>query len=225
MSYNALSSQISLIVAGEISVHSKVAEGSIFAFFIPVSLSALPVHHEAISRAREIHHSLHDQTSAPSDIAFDVPKYEVGTMAQTSPRARRVSRSHAETGTIHVLLVEDNEISQKLLKKQLIRAGCSVATANDGVEAVEFLLENSSVDRVINSAQSTGVRGARVELILMGGLIPLAGLGPAYTARYRDAPERRYRSHSGHSCNGSKRHIIEPNPHHRRQRERPFRTG
>jgi len=157
-----------LIVAGEISVHSKIAEGSIFAFFIPINFSSQPAPHEAVSRARQIHHSLQDQTSAPSDIALDIPMYEVGTPTQTSSRTRRVSRGQAETGTIHVLLVEDNEISQKLLKKQLIRAGCSVVTANDGVEAVEYVLENSSVDHAFNSAQITGVREARVELILMG---------------------------------------------------------
>jgi len=163
-----LFSQFSLIVAGEISVHSKFAEGSIFAFFIPVKLSTLPAHHEAISRTRQIHHSLHNQISASSDVALDVPTYEAGTTAPTLSRSRRASRSQAETETVHVLLVEDNEISQKLLKKQLIRAGCSVVTANDGVEAVNFLLENTSVDHVMNGTQITGVKSARVELVLMG---------------------------------------------------------
>jgi CheY-like chemotaxis protein len=66
------------------------------------------------------------------------------------------------------LLVEDNEISQKLLKKQLVRAGCSVVTANDGVEAVEFMLKNASSYHVSSTDKNTGLDNAKVELILMG---------------------------------------------------------
>jgi hypothetical protein len=160
--------RIALIAAGEISVHSRVAEGSIFAFFIPVHLSNVPVHHEVSSRARQIHHSLRGQTSQPSSINFDIPIYEADPTTQTLPRPRRVSRTQVETGTVHVLLVEDNEISQKLLKKQLARAGCSVVTANDGVEAVDFLLENASTRHDISSTQNTDIHTAVVELILMG---------------------------------------------------------
>jgi CheY-like chemotaxis protein len=94
--------------------------------------------------------------------------YEADPTTQTLPRPRRVSRTQVETGTVHVLLVEDNEISQKLLKKQLARAGCSVVTANDGVEAVDFLLENARTRHDISSTQNTDIHTAVVELILMG---------------------------------------------------------
>lgn len=86
-------------------------------------------------------------------------------MASSSSRPRRTSQ--AETGVVHVLLVEDNEISQRLLKKQLIRAGCSVVTANDGIEAVEFLLKNASTQHVYSEGKIAD-EIARVELILMG---------------------------------------------------------
>jgi PleD family two-component response regulator len=91
-----------------------------------------------------------------------------GTTTLSSPRSRRDTSSQAENGNLHVLLVEDNEISQKLLKKQLVRAGCSVVTANDGVEAVEFMLKNASSYHVSSTDKNTGLDNAKVELILMG---------------------------------------------------------
>jgi len=126
------------------------------------------VHHEASSRAGQIHHSLRSQTSARPGINFDIPIHETDPTTQTLSRPRRVSRTQAEIGIVHVLLVEDNEISQKLLKKQLARAGCSVVTANDGVEAVEFLLKNASTHHDVSSTQNTGINTALVGLILMG---------------------------------------------------------
>jgi hypothetical protein len=151
-----------LIEAGEISVHSRVAEGSIFAFFIPVRLSTLPTQHQTVAGAFEIHHSLRGQISAPSGTVLGSPAQVAGPIARTVSRPRRASTNQAET--IHVLLVEDNEISQRLLKKQLVRAGCSVVTANDGVEAVETLLRNSGD----NDTDDRGNKDARIQLILMG---------------------------------------------------------
>ncbi|CAK3992061.1 Transcription factor SKN7 [Lecanosticta acicola] len=40
---------------------------------------------------------------------------------------------------LHVLIVEDNLINQKVLSQQLRRAGCTVYVANHGVECLEFL--------------------------------------------------------------------------------------
>jgi CheY-like chemotaxis protein len=41
--------------------------------------------------------------------------------------------------TIHVLVVEDNLVNQKVLAKQLRNLGCVVHVANHGREALEFL--------------------------------------------------------------------------------------
>jgi CheY-like chemotaxis protein len=40
---------------------------------------------------------------------------------------------------LHVLIVEDNIINQKVLSQQLKRAGCIVHVANHGVECLDFL--------------------------------------------------------------------------------------
>ena len=49
---------------------------------------------------------------------------------------------------LHVLLVEDNIINQQVLGKQLKKAGCHVAVANHGLEALESL-EKETFDIVL----------------------------------------------------------------------------
>lgn len=118
-----------------------------------------------MSAPMQVHHSLTDQTIALSGNTLANPTHPLGTTTNTSSRPRRSSSGLAKSGNIHVLLVEDNQISQKLLKKQLVRAGCSVVTANDGVEAVEYFLRNADHDR--NGIDDSGI-DPRIELILMG---------------------------------------------------------
>ena len=69
------------------------------------------------------------------------------------PRMKRRGNSHrtATSGgaqhlpvdpkTLDLLVVEDNLINQKVLVSQLRKIGCSVSTANDGLEALAFLRE------------------------------------------------------------------------------------
>jgi hypothetical protein len=145
-----------------------VTEGSTFAFFIPVRLSPLPLHHEAITGAMQVHHSLKDLTIALSGNSLANSTHETGVSnpITTLSRTRRASNGLTENAIIQVLLVEDNEISQKLLKKQLVRSGCSVLTANDGVEAVEFWLKNA--DHNGSGTEDSENNNPRIDLILMG---------------------------------------------------------
>lgn len=53
---------------------------------------------------------------------------------------------------LHVLLVEDNLINQKVLSKQLRRGGCIVEVANHGIEALECL-EKHTVDAVLMDSE------------------------------------------------------------------------
>lgn len=54
--------------------------------------------------------------------------------------------------TLHVLLVEDNLINQKVLSKQLRRGGCLVDVANHGLEALD-LLEKITFDAVLMDSE------------------------------------------------------------------------
>ena len=48
-------------------------------------------------------------------------------------------KSSSHRNALHILLVEDNILNQKVLSKQLVKAGCTVHVANHGGEAIDFL--------------------------------------------------------------------------------------
>lgn len=66
----------------------------------------------------------------------------------------------------HILLVEDNLVNQKVLTKQLLRAGCNVHTANHGQEALDFL-------RTTRYWRDNNGSGAEVSVILMDWEMPI----------------------------------------------------
>jgi signal transduction histidine kinase/DNA-binding response OmpR family regulator len=59
----------------------------------------------------------------------------------TSPNAKMQGRQR--THTLRVLLVEDNLINQRVLRKQLTKSDCEVEVANHGIEALDILLKST----------------------------------------------------------------------------------
>ncbi|KAF2448474.1 hypothetical protein P171DRAFT_213403 [Karstenula rhodostoma CBS 690.94] len=99
---------------------------------------------------------------------------------------------------LHVLLVEDNLINQKVLSMQLRRGGCIVEVANHGLEALEYL-EKSTFDAVLMDSEMPILDGlAATRLIrqkelegkgLLGSAIARSGIRLpviAVTANVRD---------------------------------------
>jgi CheY-like chemotaxis protein len=70
-----------------------------------------------------------------------IPKVSSGLGSQIRPKFSRIESLEDQMRTAHlnVLLVEDNLVNQKVLSKQLQKAGCIVSVAGNGVEALEFL--------------------------------------------------------------------------------------
>ncbi|KAF2404575.1 hypothetical protein EJ06DRAFT_553429 [Trichodelitschia bisporula] len=115
------------------------AGGNTFAFYVrarrrqgsehslsspPLTPPTVPLRHPTWShKARESVHA------GASEISPGLA--EIGDVAQL---IRRPSNSN-----IHVLLVEDNLVNQRVLAKQLRKLGCEVNVANHGVEALRHL--------------------------------------------------------------------------------------
>jgi CheY-like chemotaxis protein len=55
------------------------------------------------------------------------------------PDLQELKRTNSIPDTLHVLIVEDNLINQRVLAKQLRNLGCVVSVANHGQEALDFL--------------------------------------------------------------------------------------
>lgn len=107
--------QMCKLQGGDITLRSEPGMGSTFTFFIPV---------EACKESVE--------GASPAD----TPRRPLEALP-----AVEVTPSD---GPLHVLLAEDNRVNQLLLQKQLVKAGCVVAVANDGLEALNYVLKVNS---------------------------------------------------------------------------------
>ncbi|KAM3080472.1 hypothetical protein ACMFMG_005423 [Clarireedia jacksonii] len=95
-------------------------------------------------------------------------------VADSGSLSRRLLGYHREnnsaSSTMHVLLVEDNLINQKILHKQLKRAGCIVHVANHGLEALEILRQSSCWHEPAKEAKQVDIILMDWEMPVMDGL-------------------------------------------------------
>ncbi|CAO2650051.1 Nn.00g013430.m01.CDS01 [Neocucurbitaria sp. VM-36] len=66
-----------------------------------------------------------------------IPREALGLPPE--PDLQEIQRTKSIAETLHVLVVEDNLVNQRVLAKQLRNLGCVVSVANHGREALEFL--------------------------------------------------------------------------------------
>lgn len=74
-----------------------------------------------------------------------------GSIKMTRTMSGSSAGSKSSFGDLHILIVEDNKINQKVMSQQLKRLGCTVYTADHGLEALAFLSKTTffaSQDRV-----------------------------------------------------------------------------
>lgn len=109
-----ISQRLAEMQGGEIGVASTPNQGSTFAFYVK-------------SRRAE-----------RDAILLQEKKWELGARSRSNSKACS-STNGTDTSQMHVLLVEDNLVNQKVLAKQLTNAGCVVHIANHGLEALKFL--------------------------------------------------------------------------------------
>ncbi|MCU7827939.1 MAG: response regulator [Candidatus Thiodiazotropha sp. (ex Myrtea sp. 'scaly one' KF741663)] len=82
----------------------------------------------------------------------EVPESEDGSMVQDEPPVQHTKLVG------RVLVVEDNPVNQAVVKKMLEKAGLSLVTANDGVEAME-ILRGEQFDVVLMDCQMPRMDG------------------------------------------------------------------
>ncbi|KAF1950596.1 hypothetical protein CC80DRAFT_482446 [Byssothecium circinans] len=113
---------------------------------IPQISQALPDQPQDESRTSEANTSSADKLNKPrrpstirrqSALNSDVPAEAIGL--PPDPDLHELQRTKSYSETMHVLVVEDNLVNQKVLAQQLRKLGCVVSVANHGVEALDFL--------------------------------------------------------------------------------------
>ena len=131
-----ISRQLAELHGGQVGVASKSGVGSTFGFFIQsrrvdppppaerrplASPEQVPIRNDKVNTLRP---------SQPSPVLVNA--------LDSSPSASATT-VQTESTKVHVLIVEDNLVNQKVLSKQLIKAGCSVSTADNGLHALRYL--------------------------------------------------------------------------------------
>ncbi|THZ05569.1 hypothetical protein D6C95_02763 [Aureobasidium pullulans] len=127
---------------GQVGVSSEAGKGSIFGFYIKATCTERPLE------------------TAPSS-----PEIGKSLTAQDPPEGASMSKT--ETQDLHVLVVEDNTINQRVMSQQLSRLGCAkIHVANHGLEALDFL----STTTFCNGEVPLSVVLLDVEMPIMDGL-------------------------------------------------------
>lgn len=146
-----ISRQLAELHGGQIGVSSEAGVGSTFGFFIQckrTSSSSRPVMHRTIT-SQSTDHAEKNRDLAASVSGMDIkPPTSKEILAETLGTATSKATERtaappkpapAEPDPLHILVVEDNIVNQKVLAKQLRKAGCIVSTADNGVFALTEL--------------------------------------------------------------------------------------
>jgi CheY-like chemotaxis protein len=150
-----ISRELTELQGGRIGVSSKAGIGSTFAFCVRARRCTAPEQPETADH----HMSTPSTRLSPRQLS----RLAGGNSPSRSPD--RLSNLSI-LGPIHVLVVEDNIVNQKVLAKQLGSAGCTVHVANHGTEALTFL----ATTRFWSGIGETGVE---LSLVLMDLEMPV----------------------------------------------------
>ncbi|KAI5196829.1 hypothetical protein E4T38_08278 [Aureobasidium subglaciale] len=153
-----ISRELAELQGGEIGIATEPDVGSTFAFFVKTRTATPP---------------------AEQRLKNDLSMRPRSGSAQTS--------FSNEISQIHVLVAEDNQVNQKVLKRQLTNKGYVVWTADNGQEAVEFLRQTRYWNKATQKDGKTITNAApdrELHVILMDTEMPIMdGLTAAKTIR------------------------------------------
>ncbi|GAB7355521.1 hypothetical protein MBLNU459_g6005t1 [Dothideomycetes sp. NU459] len=160
--------------SGGIGVSSQPGKGSTFAFYIKSRRSAgPPAVTPDLPFSRTIPSLPVQRMDSPSRDARERQLNSIDTMTAAlfisdeypnSPSP--VASPPATPPLYHVLLVEDNVVNQRILRKQLVKAGCVVYVANHGLEALEIL-------QTMSCWNGNAATGKILDIVLMDWEMPV----------------------------------------------------
>lgn len=185
-----ISKELCAKLGGQIGVASTVTSdksthGSTFAFYVQAPRCASPTAQQQqietdnnVETARKVSLDEVNIDMSPLPSAHKEPTDTHMQLPVKSPHEKAItngtSSSDLPTPVVRLLVVEDNLINQKVMRKQLLRAGFEVAVANHGKEALECIYptstSTSSPPPHQNLPPPFDVILMDVEMPIMGGL-------------------------------------------------------
>ncbi|RDW69737.1 hypothetical protein BP6252_08757 [Coleophoma cylindrospora] len=134
-----ISRQLTEMQGGQIGVASEAGKGSTFQFYVKTRRTD-PV---AATSPRPDFQLLVRPDAIREACGNEVPSFQNGAMGPDmtieAATEHTISPSPERHADLHILVVEDNVVNQKVVSKQLRNAGHVVSVANHGKEALEFL--------------------------------------------------------------------------------------
>lgn len=123
-----ISRQLAELHGGQIGCTSEAGVGSTFGFYLKSRRMTSEDCRLLEERARR----------SPNT---EIPAYCLRNTPQAFSRIHDnpSEQTNKPTQQLHVLVVEDNQLNQKVLCKQLTKAGCITATADNGVHALDHI--------------------------------------------------------------------------------------
>lgn len=188
-----ISRELTELQGGQIGVTSEAGKGSIFAFYVKARRCVPRPDDLVLSRMQS------PSLQSPSLRPIPVPSWSrkgsvtamdaVLALAEKTPPTprqplkRTLSTTRSKTpqpaspvSQLHVLVVEDNVINQRVMAQQLRRLGCIVHLANHGLEALEFLKTTIYWNDSATTLSPTSLQTATpLSVILMDLEMPVLG--------------------------------------------------
>jgi CheY-like chemotaxis protein len=154
---------------GQIGLSSVLGQGTTFTFYVQAQRckSDSPGPSAATNVRPSDTKSDHPRLRSPTDNPTKSPQSSL-----TLPEATAASEINPQT--LHILAVEDNKINQTVLVRQLRRLGCTVHTADHGLEALELLNKSTFHRSPIRDSDSAVLAPpVRLDVILMDIEMPI----------------------------------------------------
>ncbi|KAL8243956.1 hypothetical protein R6Q59_010214 [Mikania micrantha] len=167
-----ISRQLTELHGGQIGVASAAGEGSTFGFYIQTRRLPPPERHSISSFPANSH-----LTDPPNNHRPDTPDLITSHIEKEMHASDAIGidinssaslQVHSSSPTpLHILVVEDNLVNQRVLKRQLQKAGSTVFVADNGQRALEFL---KTCDFCVEGGQQLSVVLMDLEMPVMDGL-------------------------------------------------------
>lgn len=153
-----ISRRLTEMHGGAIGFASKAGTGSTFSFFIksrrlqaPAQVEKSPARGYGLLVNEAVIRSAPSKKDQPASQQMDSPKEALAVHE------------------LHILIVEDNLVNQRVLARQLRNLGIQISVANHGGEALEFL-RSTTYCRLDESAQKLSLILMDWEMPVMNGL-------------------------------------------------------